>query len=97
MTESGLSVPTIRVAKRKVTRAAIPAAGLGTRFLPATKAVPKAMTTVVDCPLVAYAVNEAHASGIKVSAVVTPRGGDATEAYFRAAHEFEQAASSHDL
>ncbi len=60
--------------KRKVTKAIFPVAGLGTRFLPATKSVPKEIMTLVDRPLIQYAIDEARAAGIKEFIFVTSRG-----------------------
>lgn len=68
--------------KRKVTKAIFPVAGLGTRFLPATKSVPKEIMTLVDRPLVQYAIDEARAAGIKEFIFVTSRGKSALEDYF---------------
>ena len=65
-----------------VTTAVIPAGGLGTRFLPATKAVPKEMLPVADKPLIQYAVEEALASGIETVVLVTARGKTALEDHF---------------
>ncbi len=59
---------------KKVRKAVIPVAGLGTRFLPATKAMPKEMLTVVDKPLIQYAVEEALEAGIEQIIFVTGRG-----------------------
>jgi len=56
---------------RKVTKAIFPVAGLGTRFLPATKSVPKEIMTLVDRPLVQYAIDEARAAGITEFVFVT--------------------------
>lgn len=67
---------------RKVTKAIFPVAGLGTRFLPATKSVPKEIMTLVDRPLVQYAIDEARAAGIKEFIFVTSRGKSALEDYF---------------
>ena len=64
-----------------VQTAVFPAAGMGTRFLPATKSVPKEMLPVVDRPLIQYAVDEARAAGIEKLVVVTGRGGQAIENY----------------
>ena len=64
---------TVPVPGKKVTKAVIPAAGLGTRFLPATKATPKEMLPVVDKPLVQYAVEEAYAAGVREMIFVTSR------------------------
>ena len=68
--------------KRKVTKAIFPVAGMGTRFLPATKSVPKEIMTLVDRPLVQYAIDEARAAGIKEFIFVTSRGKSALEDYF---------------
>ena len=66
----------------KVTKAIFPVAGLGTRFLPATKSVPKEIMTLVDRPLVQYAIDEARAAGIEEFIFVTARGKSALEDYF---------------
>ena len=68
--------------KRKVTKAIFPVAGLGTRFLPATKSIPKEIMTLVDRPLIQYAIDEARAAGIKEFIFVTSRGKGALEDYF---------------
>ncbi|MDU8943177.1 UTP--glucose-1-phosphate uridylyltransferase [Ovoidimarina sediminis] len=68
--------------KPSVTRAVFPVAGLGTRFLPATKAVPKEIMTLIDRPLVQYAIDEARAAGIEEFIFVTARGKGALEDYF---------------
>jgi len=68
--------------KRKVTKAVFPVAGLGTRFLPATKSIPKEIMTLVDRPLIQYAIDEARAAGIKEFIFVTSRGKGALEDYF---------------
>jgi len=75
--------------KRKVTKAVFPVAGLGTRFLPATKSVPKEIMTLVDKPLIQYAIDEARAAGIKEFIFVTSRGKSALEDYFDHAPELE--------
>ncbi|MEJ6389904.1 UTP--glucose-1-phosphate uridylyltransferase GalU [Gymnodinialimonas ulvae] len=75
--------------KKKVTKAIFPVAGLGTRFLPATKSVPKEIMTLVDRPLIQYAIDEARAAGIKEFIFVTSRGKGALEDYFDHAHELE--------
>lgn len=75
--------------KRKVTKAIFPVAGLGTRFLPATKSIPKEIMTLVDRPLIQYAIDEARAAGIKEFIFVTSRGKGALEDYFDHAHELE--------
>ncbi len=66
-----------------------PVAGLGTRFLPATKAVPKEMLTVVDKPLIQYAVEEALEAGIEQIIFVTGRGKGALEDHFDISYELE--------
>ena len=76
--------------KKKVTKAIFPVAGLGTRFLPATKSVPKEIMTLVDRPLVQYAIDEARAAGIKDFIFVTSRGKGALEDYFDLAPQLEQ-------
>ncbi|RZI42292.1 UTP--glucose-1-phosphate uridylyltransferase GalU [Herbaspirillum sp. HC18] len=73
----------------KVTKAVFPVAGLGTRFLPATKAQPKEMLPVVDKPLIQYAVEEAVAAGITELIFVTGRNKRAIEDHFDTAHELE--------
>ncbi|MGV6804189.1 MAG: UTP--glucose-1-phosphate uridylyltransferase GalU [Ruegeria sp.] len=74
---------------RKVTKAIFPVAGLGTRFLPATKSVPKEIMTLVDRPLVQYAIDEARAAGITEFIFVTSRGKSALEDYFDHNHVLE--------
>lgn len=76
--------------KKKVTKAIFPVAGMGTRFLPATKSVPKEIMTLVDRPLVQYAIDEARAAGIKEFIFVTSRGKGALEDYFDHAPQLEQ-------
>jgi len=73
-----------------VRKAVIPAAGLGTRFLPATKAIPKEMLPIVDVPTIQYVVDEAIASGIEHVVLVTGRGKDALVDHFDRAPELEQ-------
>jgi len=68
----------------------IPVAGLGTRFLPATKSQPKEMLTLVDKPLIQYVVEEAVASGIREIILVTSVGKDAIEAHFAANRDLER-------
>ena len=75
--------------KRTVTKAIFPVAGLGTRFLPATKSVPKEIMTLVDRPLIQYAIDEAREAGIKEFIFVTSRGKSALEDYFDHAPELE--------
>ncbi len=74
----------------KVRKAIIPAAGLGTRFLPATKASPKEMLPLVDKPLIQYAVEEAVSSGIEDILVITGRGKRAIEDHFDRSVELEE-------
>lgn len=74
-----------------VTKAVFPVAGFGTRFLPATKSVPKEVLPLVDRPLIQYAIDEARAAGIREFIFVTSRGKSALEDYFDAAPELEQA------
>ncbi len=74
---------------KKVRKAVFPVAGLGTRFLPATKAMPKEMLTVVDKPLIQYAVEEALEAGIEQIIFVTGRGKAALEDHFDVSYELE--------
>lgn len=74
---------------RKVTKAVFPVAGLGVRFLPATKSIPKEIMTLVDRPLIQYAIDEARAAGITEFIFVTSRGKSALEDYFDHAPELE--------
>jgi len=74
----------------KVRKAVFPAAGLGTRFLPATKASPKEMLALVDKPLIQYSVEEAVASGIESILIVTGRDKSAIENHFDISFELEQ-------
>jgi UTP--glucose-1-phosphate uridylyltransferase len=74
---------------KRVRKAVLPAAGLGTRFLPATKAQPKEMLPVVDKPLIQYVVEECVASGIDNIIIVTGRGKDAIEDHFDSSPELE--------
>ncbi len=74
---------------RPVRKAVFPVAGFGTRFLPATKAVPKELLPVVDRPLIQYAVDEALAAGIEQFIFVTGRGKAGIEDYFDSAFEIE--------
>ncbi len=76
--------------RRQVTKAVFPVAGLGTRFLPATKSIPKEIMTLVDRPLIQYAIDEARAAGIREFIFVTSRGKSALEDYFDNAPELEQ-------
>ena len=72
---------------KRIRKAVLPVAGLGTRFLPATKAVPKEMLTIVDRPAIQHVVNEARAAGIEHFVFVTGRGKSAIEDHFD--HQFE--------
>jgi len=77
------------MSQNKVKTAVFPVAGLGTRFLPATKAAPKEMLPVVDKPLIQYAVEEAYAAGIRHMVFVTGRNKRAIEDHFDTAYELE--------
>jgi UTP--glucose-1-phosphate uridylyltransferase len=83
-----------RRAKPRVTKAVIPAAGLGTRFLPATKATPKEMLPVVDKPAIQYVVEEAVASGLDDILMITGRGKRALEDHFDRNYELEETLSA---
>lgn len=74
----------------KVRKAVFPAAGLGTRFLPATKAQPKEMLPLVDKPLIQYGIEEALASGIDNVIIITGRGKNAIEDHFDVSFELEK-------
>jgi UTP--glucose-1-phosphate uridylyltransferase len=83
-----------------IRKAVFPAAGLGTRFLPATKAMPKEMLTLIDRPIIQYGVEEAVASGITDIVLVTGRGKNAIEDHFDVSTELEAFLASkgkHDL
>src|SRR5215207_6738333 len=83
-----------------VNKAVFPVAGLGTRFLPATKAQPKEMLPVVDKPLIQYAVEEAYSAGIRHMIFVTGRNKRAIEDHFDTAYELEnelEVAQKHSL
>lgn len=85
---------------RKVTKAIFPVAGLGTRFLPATKSVPKEIMTLVDRPLIQYAIDEAREAGITDFIFVTSKGKSALEDYFDRSVELEtdlEAKGKHEL
>ena len=71
----------------KIRRAVFPAAGLGTRFLPATKAQPKEMLPLVDKPIIQYAIEEAIDSGIESLVIITGRGKNAIEDHFDVSYE----------
>ncbi|MEE8218694.1 MAG: UTP--glucose-1-phosphate uridylyltransferase GalU [Vicinamibacteria bacterium] len=74
----------------KIRKAIFPAAGLGTRFLPATKAQPKEMLVLVDKPIIQYVIEEAVASGLKSIIIVTGKGKNAIEDHFDVSHELER-------
>ncbi len=74
----------------KVRKAVFPAAGLGTRFLPATKAMPKEMLPLVDKPIIQYGVEEALAAGCDQIVIVTGRGKTAIEDHFDVSYELEK-------
>ena len=74
---------------RAIPKAVFPVAGLGTRFLPATKAVPKELLPIVDWPLIQYAVDEAREAGIEQMIFVTGRGKTAIMEHFDRAFELE--------
>ena len=80
---------------QKITKAVFPVAGLGTRFLPATKASPKEMLPVVDKPLIQYAVEEAVAAGMTDLIFITGRGKRAIEDHFDKAYELEAELQAH--
>ncbi len=80
---------------QKVTKAVFPVAGIGTRFLPATKASPKEMLPIVDKPLIQYAVEEAVGAGITDLIFITGRGKRAIEDHFDKAYELEAELQAH--
>jgi UTP--glucose-1-phosphate uridylyltransferase len=94
------SAPTAAASSRqKVRKAVLPAAGLGTRFLPATKAQPKEMLTVVDKPQIQYVVEECVASGIEHIIIVTGKGKNSIEDHFDSSPSLEhflEAKGKHD-
>jgi UTP--glucose-1-phosphate uridylyltransferase len=75
---------------RKIRKAVFPAAGLGTRFLPATKAQPKEMLPLVDKPIIQYVIEEAVASGLSSIIIVTGKGKNAIEDHFDVSYELER-------
>src|ERR1700735_1059842 len=83
-------------AAKDVTKAVIPAAGLGTRFLPATKATPKEMLPVVDKPAIQYVVEEAVAAGLDDVLLITGRSKRSIEDHFDRAYELEEALTAKD-
>ena len=74
---------------KAIRKAVIPVAGLGTRFLPATKAIPKEMLTIVDRPTIQYIVEEAVASGIEEIIFITSAGKSAIENHFDYDYQLE--------
>jgi len=78
-------------AKEEITKAVVPAAGLGTRFLPATKATPKEMLPIVDTPAIQYVVEEAVSAGLRDVLMITGRGKRSIEDYFDRNKELEEA------
>ena len=81
------------ISAKPIRKAVFPVAGLGTRFLPATKAIPKEMLPIVDRPLIQYAVDEAREAGIEQMIFVTGRGKSAIEDHFDIAFELEKTMS----
>ena len=79
---------------KPVRKAVFPVAGLGTRLLPATKSIPKEMLTVVDRPLIQYAVDEAREAGIEQLIFVTGRGKAALDDYFDIGFELKRPCAS---
>ena len=77
------------MAEQTIRKAVIPAAGLGTRFLPATKSMPKEMLPIIDTPIIQFVVEEAIAAGIDDIIIITGRGKKAIEDYFDASPELE--------
>jgi UTP--glucose-1-phosphate uridylyltransferase len=75
---------------KKIRKAVFPAAGLGTRFLPATKAQPKEMLVLVDKPIIQYVIEEAVASGLTSIIIVTGKGKNSIEDHFDISHELER-------
>src|SRR5262245_3403856 len=97
---SSRTAPDASSAGGRVRKAVFPAAGLGTRFLPATKAMPKEMLPLVDKPAIQYVIEEAVASGIESIIIVTGRGKSAIEDHFDIAFELEallERRGKHDL
>lgn len=83
-----------RAQSQAITKAVVPAAGLGTRFLPATKATPKEMLPVVDKPAIQYVIEEASAAGLDDALIITGRGKRSMEDHFDSAYELEGALSA---
>jgi len=84
------------MAQKPVRKIVFPVAGLGTRFLPATKAIPKEMLPIVDRPVIHYAVDEAREAGIEEFIFVTGRGKSAIEDHFDRAYELEAVLQERD-
>jgi UTP--glucose-1-phosphate uridylyltransferase len=78
------------MASKRIRKAVFPAAGLGTRFLPATKAQPKEMLVLVDKPIIQYVIEEAVASGLSSIIIVTGKGKNAIEDHFDTSYELER-------
>ncbi len=100
MPEQNRRVTEDRRQVRKVRKAVFPAAGLGTRFLPATKAQPKEMLPLVDKPIIQYGVEEAVAAGCDQIVIITGRGKSAIEDHFDTSYELEkmlEEKGKHDL
>ena len=76
--------------KKKIRKAVIPAAGLGTRFLPATKAIPKEMLPIVDIPTIQYIVKEAVNSGLEEILIITSSNKHCMENHFDHSYELEK-------
>jgi UTP--glucose-1-phosphate uridylyltransferase len=95
MSRSEKLKPAVRLKKMRVTKAVIPAAGLGTRFLPATKAQPKEMLPVYDKPAIQYVIEEAVAAGIKDILIITGRGKQSIENHFDRSIELEENLKAH--
>lgn len=87
--ENGQNLESMTQSFKPIRKAVFPVAGLGTRFLPATKSVPKEMLTIVDKPILQYAVEEAKAAGIEHFVFVTGRGKSVIEDHFDIAFELE--------
>jgi UTP--glucose-1-phosphate uridylyltransferase len=83
------SKDTKKIMSKKIHKAVFPAAGFGTRFLPATKAIPKEMLALVDKPLIQYGVEEALAAGVDEIIIITSRGKSAIEDHFDMSPELE--------
>lgn len=86
-------IPIAMSERKKIRKAVFPVAGLGTRFLPATKAIPKELLPIVDRPLIQYAVDEAREAGIEQMIFVTGRGKTAIVEHFDVAYELESTMS----